>query len=306
MQPLIAAQGNLAPVSISGEEEIMNTKRKPHIEKTRAVIIILVLVFMGMNTSYASQEKLTGYQIIYNAEERYDGDTAVEESTMILINPKGQKRIRRYMRYRKDFGPAGKDEKSISSFLSPPDIKNTAYLTFEWDAEEKDDTSWLFLPALKKVKRLASSDKSDAFLGSDFTYTDLKSSKREFWDYTLIKESEAVDGHDCWVVEGIPKAGKKKKVLRETGYLKVQLWVRKDIFVKVKGKFWVKKGKRLKYYKASKIKKIDDIWTAGEMQMVTTKKGRVENTTILRIDKITYNRAIKDSFFTSQTLESGL
>ena len=272
------------------------------IRKLLPIILIAVLICCLPAPAFA----LTANEVVFRAESKDNGDTSVEESTMILIDARGRQRVRKYMRFRKDFGPDKKDEKSISAFLHPADIKNTSYLTFEWDGDEKEDESWLYLPALKKVKRLASSDKSDAFLGSDFTYTDLKTSKRKFWDYTMVKESDPVDGKDCWLVEGLPKGGNKTKVLKETGYVKVRLWVQKDNFMKVKGKFWVKKGKRIKYYKASKIEKINGIWTAREMQMVTTKKKRKENTTILRIDKITYNSELRDNFFTVQTLESGI
>ncbi|MCP3677020.1 MAG: outer membrane lipoprotein-sorting protein, partial [Deltaproteobacteria bacterium] len=137
----------------------------------------------GYDISYKAEE-LNGFDIIYKAEEKENGSTQISDSTMILINAKGQKRIRRMKVYRKDFGETLKDERSITFFLSPADIKNTTYLSYDYDDGDKDDDSWLYLPSLKKVKRLASFDKSDAFPGSDFTYTAIASSKRHFWNYT--------------------------------------------------------------------------------------------------------------------------
>ncbi len=275
-------------------------------KRVPAILFILILYLSFCISSYAEEEKLSGYDIIYEAEERYNGDTVITDTTMILIDSRKNKRVRQMKMFRKDFGENNKDEKSLSFFITPEDIKNTAYLSYEYDDENKEDDSWLYLPALKKVKRLASSDKSSSFMGSDFTYTDLKSSKREFWNYKVIKSSDLVDGHDCWVVEGVPKEGKKVKVLKETGYTKVNIWVRKDVFVKVKAKFWIKKGKRIKFYKASNLKKIDNIWTVMERQMITTKKGRVEHSTVMKTDKIVYNEELKDSIFTQQRMKVGM
>ncbi len=304
--PLSRAEAN-GDVCCTWEEIMIKRLKDYRVKFLTYLSIVGLLLGSFVFPAYAAEEKtLTAFDIIFNAEERYEGETSVSDATMVLINSKKEQRVRQYIRYRKDVGPDGKDEKSMTFFLSPPDLKNTAYLSFDWNDEAKDDDSWLYLPGLKKVKRLASSDKSDAFMGSDFTYTDLQTATRQYWDFTLLQETDPVDGHDCWVIEGTPKEGQKKKVLQETGYTKIQVWVRKDIFVKVKGKFWAKKGNRLKYYKASKIEQIADVWTPQELQMVTTKKGKVEHTTVIRTDKIEYNRKIDDSFFTQQKMEAGL
>jgi len=269
---------------------------------TMSVFLYCLLVSMVIPVNLSAKE-LSGYDIIYEAEERYEGETQIGDASMILINRRGQKRVRKFKEFRKNYG---KDEKTIDFFLSPWDLKDTSYLLFDWDDGNRDDDSWLFLPSLKRVKRLASSEKSDSFLGSDFTYSDITSSKRHFWNYSIIKSSDLVDGKDCWLVEGTPKPSIRKKVIRETGYLKVQIWVRKDIFMKVKGKFWVKKGKRIKYFKADNIENIDGIWTAKTQQMVTTKAGRVEHKSIIRLDHTKYNEPIDDSFFTTQRMKRGL
>jgi len=275
-------------------------------QKISLVALFKIVLLTMLYQAPLHAEELSGYDIIYNAEERYNGDSRENNSTMVMINARGEKRIRKMKQYRKDFGENLKDEKTMTFFTSPSDINNTAYLNFDWDEENKDDDSWLFLPALKKVKRLASADKSDAFLGSDFTYTDIGSSKRHFWNYTVINESDMVDGHDCWVVEGLPREEIKGKVIRETGYQKVNIWVRKDIFMKVKGKFWIKKGKRIKYFKVSEAAKIGDVWVAVTQQMVTTKAKRVEHQTVMKMSNIKYNVPLDDSFFTTQQMKRGL
>lgn len=225
---------------------------------------------------------------------------------MVLIDAKGNQRVRRMKSFRKDFGDNLKDEKTIYFFEYPDDIKDTSYLNFDWQVEDVDDDSWLYLPSLKKVKRLAAADKSDAFLGSDFTYTDIKTSKRQYWDYHYINQSDIVDGQECWVIEGLPKKGKEDKVRKETGYSKVHIWIRKDNLLNVQGTFWVLKGKKLKYFKASDIENIGGIWTAKINQMSTTKKGRLEHTTVIRLDDVVYDKEIDDSFYTPQKMKRGV
>ncbi|MGR8931278.1 MAG: outer membrane lipoprotein-sorting protein [Gammaproteobacteria bacterium] len=265
-------------------------------------LVILTLLF----SSIVVAEQLTADEIVYQSEEKYNGDTEISDSTMILIDPDGNQRVRKMKAFRKDFGNDLKDEKSVYFFSYPNDIKDTSYLNFDWIEDGKDDDSWLFLPSLKKIERLAAADKSDAFLGSDFSYTDIKTYQRQYWDYSIINESDTVDGAECWVLEGLPKRGREDNVVRETGYYKVNLWIRKDNFMSVKGIFWVDKGKKVKYFKAYDIENINGIWTAKANQMVTTKQGRIEHSTVIKLDNVRYNEEIDDTFFTPQRMTRGM
>ena len=279
---------------------------KTNFIKNSLVIGSLTGVLYAFLSTHSFAEQLTANDIVYKAEEKYDGNTQISDSSMLLIDAAGNKRLRKMKSFRQDFGDNMKDQKTVYFFEYPEDIKDTSYLNFDWQKEDLDDDSWLYLPALKKVKRLAASDKSDAFLGSDFTYTDIKTDKRQYWDYTFLKESDVVDGHDCWLLEGLPKKGNEEKVRKETGYSKVHLWVRKDNFVKVQGTFWVLKGKKIKYFKATDIEEVDGIWTAKTNQMSTTKHGRVEHTTILKMDSVVYDKEVDESYFTPQKMKRGV
>lgn len=263
------------------------------------VFALLVLLVFPM--SAVSQ---TAREIMEKTDQRDDGNTSISESVMILIDKKKQQRIRQLKSYRKDYG---KDSKSVLFFITPADVRNTAFLTFDWDDESRDDDSWLYLPALRKPKRIASNDKSGSFMGSDFTYSDLNGVQIEDWDYKFSKKKEAkVDGFDTWVIEGYPKKSKKKEVIKRTGYLKTKTWIRKDIFMAVKAQFWVKKGKKIKYLKVKNISKVDGIWTAHEVQMTTTKRKRIEHSSIFKTTMIKYNVDMKDDMFTIARMERGL
>jgi Outer membrane lipoprotein-sorting protein len=272
-----------------------------------AVAYVTLACCLSMAPALAGDgQPLSANEIVFKSENKDIGNTMKADLTMRLINGNGEERVRKMQSFRKNYGDSMKDEKNIYFFQYPQDIKDTAYLSYDWDDDNVDDDSWIFLPALKKVKRLAEADKSDAFLGSDFTYTDIKTHKREYWDYTMVKESDTVDGHDCWVVEGLPKKGREKKVLNETGYTKVHIWVRKDNFMKVKGTFWVKEGNKIKYFSASDIEQIAGIWTAKVNKIWTTKHERVEHTTVLELANIRYNEPTDDAFFTPQRMTRGL
>lgn len=266
--------------------------------------IIFVAVCVGVTVlSGQAPAAMDAGAIIEKWDTREDGDTVTSDTVMVLINKSGNKRVRNIKNIRKDYG---KDTKGIIFFLSPSDVRNTAYMSFDWDDISKEDDSWLYLPALQKVKRVAAGDKSDSFMGSDFTYSDINGIEIKDWEYSFAKENAVHDGHAVWIIQGLPRQDKKDEVLDETGYLKSLMWIRKDNFMLVKGKYWVKQGKKIKYFKAEDIKKVDDIWTAHTLTMVTTKKGKVEHSSILKFTNVVYNLPVDDDAFTTRSMERGL
>jgi len=248
-------------------------------------------------------EGLSAHDVMKNVDERYDGDTAVGTSKMILIDRRERQRVRDFHLYRKDYG---EDSKSLSFFSSPADIAGTAYLNYDWDDDARDDDSWLYLPALQKVKRIAAGDESDPFLGSDFSYADVNGLEFSWYDYTFIKDSEMVDGHDCWVIEVLPKPEYKQKAESTTGYLKSHSWIRKDNFVQVRGKIWVERGDKVKYFSATDIQLIENVWTPMKLQMITTKNDKQEHASIIQVEAIKYNQPLDDEMFTTETMQRGL
>ena len=199
----------------------------------------------------------------------------------------------------KDFG---EDDYSIMFFLSPADVKDTGFLTYDYDDSDRDDDQWLYLPALKKVKRIASSDKSGSFMGSDFTYADMTERKLDNYDYTLMKETTVGDV-PVWQVEAIPN---NPKEIEETGYTKSVSFIRKDNYVVIRSVSWVKKGKRLKYLDVKKLEQIDGIWVPTEMHM-TTKRGKATlHKTVLIFNNVRFNQGHEDDLFSTRQLEKGL
>ena len=242
---------------------------------------------------------ITADEIAKQVDERNDGDKLISTMEMTLIDRHGNQRVRKMKNYSMD---KGEDTYSVIFFLSPADVRNTAFLTYDYHDSDKDDDQWLYLPALKKTKRIASSDKSSSFMGSDFTYSDMTSRNIDDYNYRIAKES-SVRGHKVWVMESVPKT---QKTIDETGYIKSYMFVRQDNFVVVRALHILKENGRKKYLDVKKLEQIDGIWVATEIEMKTTKDKNTLHRTVLKLADVKFNQDLDDSFFTVRRIEKGL
>lgn len=269
--------------------------------KLAAVLIALSAALAMPGASTAAE--YSAAEVIRMFDERYDGDSSISDITMVLIDRRDRQRIRDLRLYSKDYGA---DTKSLSLFESPADIRGTAYLNFDWNESMRDDDSWLYLPALQRVKRLASSDTSDSFLGSDFTYADINGFEIDWYDYSFVSESEMVDGEECWVIEIVPKPEFRERAEEATGYSKMQSWISKEKLLQIRGQVWETRGNRVKYFTASEIEQIEGIWTVKRLQAITTRNDRQEHASVMQIDSIDYNVEVSDDLFTTEAMQRGL
>ena len=258
--------------------------------------LVLAMLLMPFTVS---AEELSARQIMERVDARDDGDHSIQDMEMILIDKRGNQRVRKLRSFGRD---VGEDKQSIMFFLTPADVEDTGFLTYDYDEAEKDDDQWLFLPALSRTKRIASSDKSGSFMGSDFSYADMTERPLDEYEYTLMKETE-VGGHPVWQIQSVPTTEREKD---ETGYTKSVSFVRKDNFVVVRGVNFVKKGSRLKYFEVKKLEQIDGIWVPTEMQMTTKKGKKTLHKTVLRSSNVSFNQNHPEDLFTVRQLEKGL
>ncbi|MGD9211410.1 MAG: outer membrane lipoprotein-sorting protein, partial [Desulfobacteraceae bacterium] len=148
-------------------------------------------VLLCCNSLYAKTTEASGKQIMTRVDERPDGDDRTSTITMTLINKSGRKRVRQVENYSKDYD---KDKKSIMVFKTPADVRGVAFLSWEYDIPSREDDKWLYMPAMKKVRRISGSSKNEYFMGSDFTYDDMGDRNVEEDKHTLLGE-ESIDGH---------------------------------------------------------------------------------------------------------------
>lgn len=218
------------------------------------------------------------------------------DATMVLINDKGQTRERKTTTTSK-LQKNGIDSDLLVRFQSPADIKGTGFLQIEHS--EGDDDLWIYLPALKKSRRLVSSNKRDSFVGSDFSYGDILLPKVDLYQHTLLR-SEMIDGQDCYVVESTPR---DETVKRNSGYSKKLTWVRKDNFLETKVEYSDTTGRPLKTQIVSDHRLVEPEsrrWFAMRREMTNHQTG---HKTIFTFDRIEVGRPVADDFFTTRTIE---
>ena len=270
-----------------------------HAVTASAALAIVAGLLLLLFPAPVRAQSLTARQIMEKVDARNDGDRMAADMEMVLIDKQGQQRLRKMRSFNRDQGP---DQWRLMFFLAPADVKNTAFLSYDFHDPEKDDDQWLYLPALRKTKRIASSDKSSAFMGSDFSYADMTRWTLDSYDYKLLKEME-VRGQPVWLIECLPRG---KQVIDRFGYTRSVRFVRQDNFVVVRAVNWVKAGERLKYQDIKRLELIDGIWQPLEIQM-TTKKGQTTlHTTIMRFDNVRFNQDLPEDFFSLRQMEKGL
>ncbi len=267
--------------------------------KKITLFLITLSLFSFSFLSFSSAGDQTARQIMQKVEDRDDGDHMTSEMLMVLIDKNDKQRKKVFHNFSKDFGP---DSKRIMFVKSPAQIKNTGFLTLDYDDESKDDDQWLFLPAVGKTKRIALSDKSSSFMGSDLNYSDMTSRNLEDYNYKLLKES-TIKGNEVWLIQSTPKS---KAIAEEIGYSKVILAVRKDNYVVIKAKMWTVDGGYTKFMNIQKLEEIDGIWVITQNHIVKKRGKTTIHQTLLKLSNIKFNQTLDDAVFTIRRLEKGI
>ncbi len=217
---------------------------------------------------------------------------------MAMTDRSGTERERETKSIRKYFG---NEKRTIIFYLSPSNIKDTAFLTYDYPEADRDDDQWLYLPAARKVRRISASDRGDYFLGTDFTYEDIRKENKvgiEDYSWNTLGE-ETIDGHRCFLVESIPV---NEKTAKELGYSKVQSWIDAEIWMVRQAKYWDVAGNPLKSLQVREITLIQDIWTAHQLSVENHKTG---HKTVFTFKEVNYGQRVKDEMFTEDALRRG-
>lgn len=241
-----------------------------------SLISVSVWAMSNYDVAKKSDEVMSGY-----------GD-AKAEMVMTLINANGQKRERTMMStvLEKDGG-----DKSLMEFLTPADVKGTKFLSYEH--ADKDDDQWLYLPALKRVKRIASKNKSGSFMGSEFSYEDLTAFNIDKYDYSGDAQEVMVDGVKMYKGERIPNS-------KNSGYTKQVSWTRADNFLTTKVEYYDRKKELLKTAIFEDYKKIGGVWRIGK---ITMSNQQNDKKTILVWKNETVKNGLKDKDFNKRVLK---
>ena len=224
--------------------------------------LFLTLLF-GATALFA----ISNQEIAQKSEDVMKGyKDSIANMKMTLINAAGQKKIRT-MKMKVLEGE--EEDKSLMEFSTPADVRGTKFLSYEH--VNKDDDQWLYLPALKRVKRIASKNKSGAFMGSEFSYEDLSAFNAKKYSYTGEAKEGVLNGKAVYITTSTP-------ISKYSGYTKLVSYVDKTTFLAQKMEYYDRKKELLKVAIFSDYKNLKGVWRIGKIKMSNLQNDK---TTIL-------------------------
>jgi len=254
----------------------------------KRLLLLFLLVLTAVAGAETPEEKGLAIAREVDARDTGWGDFQAKMS-MLLRNRHGEESLRQ-MRV-KSLEVEGDGDKTLIVFDEPRDVKGTALLTFSH--KTKDDDQWLYLPALKRVKRIASRNKSGPFMGSEFAYEDLASQEIEKYTYKYIRDDE-LDGTPVFVIERYP-------VSKYSGYKRQVVWIDKARYIPLKIEFYDRKNSLLKTLTFKGYRQyLERYWRAEEMFMQNHQTGK---STLLTWKEYRFRTGLKDSDFTRNSLK---
>lgn len=259
--------------------------------KNTSLLMALLLSSVIIHAETTEAENIArGLTIAIESDKRDTGFVdSTAKMTMVLRNKQGDTSTR-YIRI-KTLEVEGDGDKSMSIFDKPADIKGTAFLTFSHALNP--DEQWLYLPALKRVKRINSKNKSGPFMGSEFAYEDLSSQEVEKYTYKYLRNEE-LNGIDCYVIERFP-------AYEHSGYTRQVSWVNKEEYRPEKIVFYDRKNSLLKTLTFSNYKQyLDKFWRADELHMVNHQTGK---STLLSWSDFQFKTGLNDKDFSRNSLK---
>jgi outer membrane lipoprotein-sorting protein len=245
------------------------------------------IFFMGLAAAYSQDAQ----SIVRASRDRITADTVSSRSRMVITAKDGSTSERGLDQYAKD-GPRG--SRTVVIFKRPASVANTRFLTMENPGNPDD--RWIFLPALGKVRRIAASEGSGSFMGTDFSYDDISSASRdaELDTHTLLRE-ETLNGHGCYVIESIPKDTSYQ-------YSKMVQWIDKDSLLSWRIDLYDRRGTLIKQVETLDVKEVQGRLSPMETRMTTIAAG---SSTTITIEILKYDDPIPEGVFTTSYLETG-
>lgn len=245
------------------------------------------------NEPQANETTDKGYIIAKERKVRDKGWQASEQSIlMVLRNAQGNESIREIRT--KSLEVENDGDKGLTIFDKPRDVKGTAFLSFSHTA--KADDQWLYLPALKRVKRISSRNKSGPFMGSEFAYEDLSSFELEKYNFTFIKNETCPTNKmlTCFVIDSIPTD-------KFSGYTKQTTWIDQTEYLVQKVDFYDRKKSLLKTLTATDYHQYQNkFWRAHTLTM---NNHQTNKQTILKTSNITFDVELSESDFNQNSLK---
>ena len=252
--------------------------------------IITLISLMVSGYAGAESAELKGLDIA-NEVERHDQGW-VDTSTsmeMLLRNRQGDESVRKIRI--KSLEVNGDGDKNLTIFDTPADVKGTSFLSYSHSITPDDQ--WLYVPALKRVKRINSANKSGPFMGSQFAYEDLASFEVDKYKYKYIKDDTS-NNIEAFVVENYPQ-------YEHSGYTRQLVWVDKALYIPLKVEYYDRKDELLKTLVLSEYKQyLSKYWRAHKQSMENHQNGK---TTVLTFSNYEFKKGLSNADFTRNSLK---
>lgn len=255
-------------------------------------ILIIVLLF----TFILSAENPNGREVADKGKQvtKIAGTEALQ--TLIIRDDKGRERVRKLAGVTKLYDN-GDTEKKLMRFLSPADVKGTGLLTYDY--EKEDDDMWLYMPSLRKTRRIVSSEKAKNFMGSEFSYADMTPPNLDDFNFQFISE-EKIGDENCYKIEMTPI---NDDIADENGFSKKYSWFSTSDGVIRKSEYYNFDDELEKILTVTSIKKVDEKnnkYRPTKLFIKNLLNGRESE---MIIEKIVLNNSLPDDYFTTIYLE---
>jgi outer membrane lipoprotein-sorting protein len=255
-------------------------------KKQTALLALLTVCSLALAATPEEQ----GLAIAVEADQRDQGFVDSSANMKMTLRNRAGKESIRNVRV-KTLEVTGDGDKSLSIFDEPADVKGTASLT--WSHSDKPDEQWLYLPALKRVKRISSKNKSGPFMGSEFAFEDIGSQEVDKYNYVYLRD-ENIAGADTFVIERYP-------VDKNSGYTKQVAWIEKERYVALKIDFYDRKDTLLKTLIASEFNQyLGKHWRPAKMEMINHQSGK---STVLEFQDYQFQTGLSDADFEKNALK---
>lgn len=256
--------------------------------KRKTVALLLLAALSQAVMAADSQQK--GLEIALAARAYDRGFTDFTANMIMTLKNRSGDTSKRFIRIR-TLEVEGDGDKSLSIFDEPADVKGTAMLTYAHGLEPDDQ--WLYLPALKRVKRISSRNKSGPFMGSTFAFEDLGSQEVEKYSYNYLRDEPCGDW-TCHVLERFP-------AYEHSGYTRQLVWLDTEAYRMVKTEYYDRKKTLLKTLVAGDYQQfLDHYWRPGTMYMENHQTGQ---STLLEWTDYQFKTGLDERDFRSQTLQ---
>lgn len=255
----------------------------------RATLAMLAGVLAAASSAWAAEDDAAAIVARSLQAFYYAADDMQARITMRLINAQGKERKRDMTLLRRNTGGEG-EQRYFIYFHSPTDVKGTSFMV--WKSLQHEDDRWIFIPAIKLVRRIAADDKRSSFVGSDFTYEDVSGRDVEDETHTLLR-SEEIGGRPASVIESRPKA--------VVDYARRLSWIDREHGLPLREEYYDARGEKVREFTADKVEQIGGQWTVTARTMRNLQTGHRTETVF---EAVRYDVGLADDLFSERYLRN--